>query len=114
MKRVWLFALLVMLPGCSMFASEKPFPLEEVGSQMTVNECRKVGTFPGPKGYRMYGTPTATAKFKFETAEKAKAQGATHIFWDEDVLGLKGQLVGYAYDCTGVLMDTRADDEDED
>jgi hypothetical protein len=113
MKKICLLALLMMLPGCSMFSSGKPFPLEEVGSQETVKDCRKVATYPGPKGYRMYGTPTATATFKLETAEKAKAEGATHIFWDEDVLGVKGQLIGYAYDCTGVLMGTQ-NDEDED
>lgn len=109
MKRIWLLFSLLGLAGCSLFTTNEPFPLLEA-TPKSVKECRKVGKFPGPSGFRMWGPPAALGPFKLETAKKAKAMGATHIYWREDLEGLEGGIVGYAFDCTGVEMDDPIDE----
>jgi len=111
MKNIWLMVPLLALTGCSMFLSGKPFPLEETEPIM-VRECRKVGKFPGPVGYRFWGPPAVLADFKWQTAEKAKQMGATHIYWRENPEGSEGEIVGYAFDCTGVVMPQGDEDDD--
>lgn len=101
MKKMMLVASLLILSGCSMFSSDKPNPLIET-EPIVVKGCRRVGTFPGPTGSRMWGPPAVLADFKYQTALKAKEMGATHIYWREVLDGLDGQTYGYAFDCTGV------------
>jgi hypothetical protein len=108
MKKIILLGSLLMLSGCSMFGSSKPFPLVET-APMGVKGCRKVATFPGPTGSRMWGPPAVLADFKYQTALKAKEMGATHIYWREDLEGMNGQTVGHAFDCTGVVTETSED-----
>jgi hypothetical protein len=110
MKKMCLMVPLLALCGCSMF-SGKPYPLVET-EPATVKDCRAVGEFPGPIGYRVWGPPALLSDFKFQTAEKAKLMGATHIYWRENQgpEGFEGRIVGYAFDCTGVHLP----DEDED
>jgi hypothetical protein len=108
MKKSMLFGSLLLLSGCSMFSSNKPFPLVETEPPV-VRECRKVGTFPGPTGSRMWGPPPVLADFKYRTAVKAKEMGATHIYWRENIEGIGGETVGYAFDCTGVVTETNED-----
>ncbi|RQW83427.1 MAG: hypothetical protein EHM79_16175 [Geobacter sp.] len=105
MKRLWRIIPMLGLAGCSLFTANAPFPLKET-SPANVKDCRKVAKFPGPSGYRMWGPPAALGSFKYDTAKKAKEMGATHIYWGEDLDGLEGGIVGYAVDCTGVLVDT--------
>ncbi|MGA7829211.1 MAG: hypothetical protein WCA04_16255 [Geobacteraceae bacterium] len=103
MKRVWLIVPLLGLAGCSFFGTSAPFPLKETTPRQ-VKDCRPVAQIPGPVGYRMWGPPAALGSFKFDAAKKAKELGATHIYWGEDVEGIGGGIVGYAFDCTGVPM----------
>jgi len=109
MKRMWLIVPMLGLAGCSMFTANAPFPLKET-SPSVVAACRKVAKFPGPSGFRMWGPPATLGSFKYETALKAKEMGATHIYWREDLEGLEGGIVGYAFDCTGIPVGV---DEDE-
>lgn len=108
MKRMLFLFPLLALTGCSLFTSNAPFPLKET-RPAKVRECRKVGKFPGPEGFRMWGPPAALGSFKYDTALKAKELGATHIYWGEDVDGMQGGIVGYAVDCTGIVVDTDDD-----
>lgn len=111
MKKLWLTVPLLALSGCSMFTADKPFPLEET-SPSEVRKCRKVAKFPGPEGYRFWGPPAVLSDFKWKSAEQAKQMGATHMYWREDPESLKGEISGFAYDCTGVDMpDDNADEE---
>jgi hypothetical protein len=109
MKKTILVGSLFVLSGCSMFGSDKPYPLVET-SPYVVKDCRKVGTFPGPTGSRMWGPPAVLADFKSQTALKAKEMGATHIYWREKLEGLDGQIYGYAFDCTGVVTERNVED----
>jgi hypothetical protein len=110
MKKISAAIFLLMLCGCST-AAQKPFPLEVVEPHV-VAKCRQVGKYPGPGGYRMWGPPAVPGSFKYETALKAKEKGATHIYWREDVDGIDGNIVGNAFDCTGVeLEDNWSKDE---
>jgi hypothetical protein len=111
MKKLWLVVPLLALSGCAMFSTEKPFPLEE-SNPTSVRECRRVGTFPGPEGYRFWGPPAVLSDFKWKTAEQAKQMGATHIYWRESSEKFEGGIVGYAFDCTGVKMPQDYEDED--
>jgi hypothetical protein len=108
MKKTALIGSLLVLSGCSMFGSNKPFPLVET-EPIVVTGCRKVGTFPGPTGSRVWGPPAVLADFKYQTAVKAKEMGATHIYWRETLNGIEGQTFGYAFDCTGVVTETNED-----
>jgi len=101
MKKSWLVAPLIMLSGCSMFTEKKPFPLKETEPAM-VRDCRKVGKYPGPAGYRFWGPPATLGDYKYQTALKAKEKGATHIYWREDPEGMEGGIAGFAFDCSGV------------
>jgi hypothetical protein len=104
MKRLWLVVPMLGLAGCSLFTANAPFPLKET-TAADVRACRQVAKFPGPSGYRMWGPPAALGSFKYDTAKKAKEMGATHIYWGEDPEGIEGGIVGYAVDCTGVVVD---------
>ncbi|HOP40054.1 MAG TPA: hypothetical protein PLI53_03345 [Geobacteraceae bacterium] len=108
----WLLVSLLGLTGCSMFTTSTPFPLKETSPE-NVRECRKVGKFYGPSGFRMWGPPATLGAFKLEAAKKAKAMGATHIYWREDLEGVEGGIVGYAFDCTGVEVDMDENDFEE-
>jgi len=103
MKKMWLTVSLLALSGCSMFTADRPFPLEET-KPAAVKKCRKVGKFPGPAGYRFWGPPAVLSDFKWQSAEQAKQMGATHMYWREDSESLKGEIAGFAFDCTGVDM----------
>jgi hypothetical protein len=105
MKKLWLVVPLLGLAGCSVFGSNRPFPLKETSPE-DVRACRKVAEFPGPYGYRMWGPPADLGTFKFETAKKAKEMGATHIYWGVDIDGIAGEIIGYAVDCTGVPVES--------
>ncbi|MRR33894.1 hypothetical protein EG829_04220 [bacterium] len=111
MKKICLMVSLLALSGCSMFLTEKPFPLEDADPN-SVKECRKIGKFPGPEGYRFWGPPAVQSDFKWQSAEKAKQMGATHMYWREDSEAFEGRIVGYAFDCTGVDM-PNADENDD-
>jgi hypothetical protein len=105
MKTFFLFVAITAISGCSTYHSEKPFPLG-TADPLSVRECRPVGTYPGPYGYRFWGPPPVLADFKYRTAVKAGEAGATHIYWREDFRGFYGEIrvFGYAFDCTGVTM----------
>lgn len=105
MKTMLLFITGIALSGCTTFLADKPFPLG-MADPLSVRECRPIGTYPGPSGYRFWGPPPVLADFKYQTAVKAKDAGATHIFWREENRGYYGQarVFGYAFDCTGVTM----------
>jgi hypothetical protein len=103
MKRVVISVSLFMLSGCSMFGGSKPFPLVET-DPTAVRDCRPVGRYPGPSGYKYWGPPAVTGPFKLDTAEKARAAGATHIYWRPTGMGMSGAVTGFAFDCTGVDM----------
>lgn len=102
MKLLWLFIAFIAVAGCAM---SRPIPLEE-SDPMSVRECRPVGSYPGPYGYRFWGPPPVLGDFKYLAASAAADAGATHIYWREAVLGYYGQtrIVGYAFDCRGVAM----------
>jgi uncharacterized lipoprotein YmbA len=101
MKKIWLVALLIVLTGCSTMTEKQPFPLKETESVL-VRECRMVGKYPGPEGYRFWGPPPVLGDFKYRTALKAKEKGATHIYWRVVIDGFEGVTVGMAYDCSAV------------
>lgn len=105
MKILWLFVAFITVAGCSTYPAAKPFPLVEA-DPISVRECRPVGRFPGPYGYRYWGPPPVLGDFKYRAAVQARAAGATHIYWRDDFWGYYGQsrTVGYAFDCTGVAM----------
>jgi hypothetical protein len=103
MKRFMLVVPLLGLAGCSVFGSNRPFPLQET-SPADVRACRLVAKMPGPSGYRMWGPPATLGTFKYDAAKKAKELGATHIYWGENVEGIGGEVIGYAVDCTGVQV----------
>ena len=113
MKKICLLVSLLALSGCSMFTGDNPFPLQEVAPDPEiVKDCRLVGTFPGPEGYRFAGPPVVLSDFKWQTAEKAKRMGATHIYWWEGGGKVKGEITGFAFDCTGVDMPQGDEDDD--
>jgi len=101
---IYVIAILAIL-GSSTEVSSKVFPLV-VADPASVGECRLVERIPGPYGYRFWGPPPVLADFKYQSAAKAKEAGATHIFWREAIMGYYGQtrVIGYAFDCTGVVM----------
>jgi hypothetical protein len=105
MKIIMLLVTIFAVTGCTAYSSQRPFPLE-VSEPWSVRECRPVGTFPGPYGYRYWGPPPVVGDYKYQSALRAKEAGATHIFWREATRGYYGQirLMGYAFDCTGVAM----------
>jgi hypothetical protein len=105
MKTFLLFFSITAISACSTCLPDKPFPLG-MADPLSVRECRPVGKYPGPYGYRFWGPPPVLADFKYRTAVKAKEAGATHIYWREDVRGFYGQtrVFGYAFDCTGATM----------
>lgn len=107
MKKLWLLVPLFALSGCSMFSGDTNFPLQELAPDPEiVKDCRLIGTFPGPGGYRFAGPPPVLSDFKLRTAEKAKRMGATHIYWWEGGGKVQGEMTGFAFDCTGVDMST--------
>lgn len=110
MKKTLLLVAMLVLSGCSVFTGGKPYPLDETEAEK-VAKCRMVGVFPGPGGYRMMGPPAVLADFKYQAAEKAKEMGATHIYWEVNPEGVGGEMIGYAFDCTGVDLST--DDEED-
>jgi hypothetical protein len=105
MKLFWLLIIISVTVGCAATTSTGPFPLIE-SDPISVRECRPVGKYPGPYGYRFWGPPPVLADFKYRTAMKAREAGATHIYWREDVRGYYGEtrVTGYAFDCKGVAM----------
>lgn len=105
MKTFLLFITIIAITGCSTYVSSKPFPLE-VADPVSVRECRPVGNFPGPYGFRFWGPPPVLGDFKYQSAVTARELGATHIFWRDALLGYYGEtrIIGYAFDCTGVAM----------
>ncbi len=105
MKIFLLFIAIITMTGCSTYSSQIPFPLG-TADPVSARECRPVGKFPGPAGYRFWGPPPVLADFKYKTALEAQKMGATHIFWREEARGYYGEarIVGYAFDCTGVAM----------
>lgn len=105
MKTLLLLMALFVFGGCSTISSYKPLPVA-VADPLSVRGCRFVGAYPGPYGYRFWGPPPVLGDFKFQSAAKARAAGATHMYWREDVRGYYGQtrVTGYAFDCTGVPM----------
>lgn len=105
MKILLLLVLVLTVAGCASYLAYEPFPLEE-SDPLSVRQCRLVGKYPGPYGYRFWGPPPALGDFKYRTAVKAREAGATHIYWREDIRGYYGQtrITGYAFDCTGIAM----------
>ncbi|MRR07696.1 MAG: hypothetical protein EG828_12325 [Deltaproteobacteria bacterium] len=105
MKNFLRFFTILALTGCSTHLSNTPFPLE-IANPSSVRECRLVGKYPGPVGYRFWGPPPVLGDFKFQSAVKAKESGATHIYWREAFRGYYGEMriIGYAFDCSGVAM----------
>ena len=111
MKFFWLLITIFAIFGCATIPSTQPFPLR-AADPLSVRECRPVGKFPGPYGYRFWGPPPVLGDFRYRTAMKAREAGATHIYWREDVRGYYGEtrITGYAFDCTGVAMPTYDED----
>jgi hypothetical protein len=107
MRLFWLLFAFVAINGCATGPSTKNFPLR-YGDPVSVRECRFVAKFPGPYGYRFWGSPPVLADFSYRTALKAKEMGATDIYWREDIRDYHGQtrVTGYAFDCSGVKMPT--------
>ena len=106
LARFALLAGVLALVACARTPGAAPFPLVE-SDPISVRECRPIGKYPGPSGYSSWGPPAVLADFKYQTALKAREEGATHIFWGERKTGIIGtQIVGYAFDCTGVAMPT--------
>ncbi|MDD2320309.1 MAG: hypothetical protein PHO83_09685 [Geobacteraceae bacterium] len=105
MKISLLLVAMLTVAGCAPYLSSAPFPLE-VSDPISVRQCRLVGKYPGPYGYKFWGPPPVLGDFKYRTAVKAREAGATHIFWREDTRGYYGQtrVTGYAFDCTGIAM----------
>jgi len=105
MKAFLLFVTITAVSGCSTHLPDKPFPLG-AADPISVRECRPVGIYPGPYGYRYWGPPPVLGDFKYRTAVQAKDAGATHIYWREDIRGFYGEtrVSGYAFDCSGVTM----------
>ncbi len=105
MKLYWLLVTIFAIFGCTTIPSGQPCPLR-AADPISVRECRPVGKFPGPYGYRFWGPPPVLGDFKYRAAMKAREAGATHIYWREDASGYYGQarITGYAFDCTGVAM----------
>lgn len=113
MNRVaFLIVLMMTLSGCSLFSTRQEFPLEET-SPHVVKNCRPVGQYIGPHGYKYWGPPPAAGPFKLQTAEKAKAAGATHIYWRSTGMGMGGNLTGFAFDCTGVDLSPDTEESEE-
>jgi len=112
MKNFLLFVSILAITGCSTYASSKPFPLE-VATPLTIGECRLVAKIPGPYGYSYWGPPPVLGDFKYQSAVKAKEEGATHIFWRDAIMGYYGEtrVIGYAFDCTGVTMPKNYEDQ---
>jgi hypothetical protein len=102
MKSMRLLAIFTILASASK-SWAGPFPLTE-SDPISVRECRPAGKYPGPSGYRFWGPPPVLADFKYRTALKARDAGATHIYWREDSSGIGTRVIGYAFDCTGVVM----------
>ncbi len=109
MKKMLIVLLLLVLTGCA--TANRPYPLVETDSE-EVRNCRQVARFRGPDGYRFWGPPAVIGDFKYESAVKAKAMGATHIHWRIGGPGMEGNLTGWAYDCTGILDEKATDRED--
>ena len=111
MKTFLLFITIIAITGCSTYHTDIPFPLG-TADPISVRECRPVGKYPGPYGYRYWGPPPVLGDFKSRTAMKAREAGATHIYWREDIRGYYGEtrITGYAYDCTGVAMPKNYED----
>lgn len=105
MKALWLITAFLTVTGCAAYQFDRPFPLVE-SDPISVRGCRPVGSFPGPYGYRFWGPPPVLGDFKYRAALQAREAGATHIYWRDAVLGYYGQtrIVGYAFDCTGVVL----------
>ena len=109
MKKMLAILSLLAVAGCA--TANKPYPLVETSSEL-VRNCRQVARFHGPEGYRMWGPPAVIGDFKYESAVKAKAMGATHIHWRVGAPGMDGSITGWAYDCTGILDENASDRED--
>lgn len=109
MKKMLIVLPLLFLAGCA--TASKPYPLVETDYE-TVRDCRQVAKFRGPDGYRMWGPPAVIGDFKYESAVKAKAMGATHIHWRVGGPGIEGGLTGWAVDCTGILDEKATGRED--
>jgi hypothetical protein len=105
MKNFLLLVTVTALSGCAMYPANQPFPLAPA-DPYSVRECRPVGRYPGPYGYSYWGPPPVLGDFKYRTAVTARDAGATHIYWREEILGIRGEtrIVGHAFDCTGVSM----------
>lgn len=105
MKFVLIFVGMLATLGCATTPPAPHFPLAEA-DPVSVRECRPVGTYPGPFGYRFWGPPPVLSDFRYQTALKAREAGATHIYWRTDVRGYYGEtrVTGYAFDCRGVAM----------
>lgn len=100
---LWLLTLFAVV-ACAPRSGSRPFPLTE-SDPISVRECRQIGKYPGPAGYSSWGPPPVLADFKYQTALKAREEGATHIFWGEEKTGIIAtRVIGYAFDCTGVSM----------
>src|SRR5512136_2379984 len=99
MKTFLLFVTIIAITGCSTYLPDKNLPDKSfpvaaavaAADPISVRECRPVGIFPGPYGYRFWGPPPVLADFKSRTAMKAREAGATHIYWREDVRGYYGE-----------------------
>lgn len=111
MKTLLFVVVSFMVLGGFTEVSSRTFPLE-VADPLRVRECRLVEKIPGPYGYRFWGPPPVLGDFRYRSAVKAKEAGATHIFWRETINGYYGQtrVVGYAFDCKGVVMPKYYDD----
>jgi hypothetical protein len=111
MKTFLLFLTILAILGCAAHVSNKPFPLE-FADPVSVRECRLVGKYPGPYGYRFWGPPPVLGDFTYRSAVQAKEAGATHIYWREAFKGYYGEtrIIGYAFDCSGVAMPKNYED----
>lgn len=111
MKTFLLFVTIFAIAGCSTNVSNTPFPLE-FADPVSVRECRLVGKYPGPYGYRFWGPPPVLGDFTYQSAVQAKEAGATHIYWREAFKGYYGEIriIGYAFDCSGVAMPKNFED----
>jgi hypothetical protein len=75
MKKVLIVLSLFVVAGCAT-AKNAP-PLVETNHD-TVRNCREVAKFRSEAGKKYWGPPPVLGNFKYESAVKAKAMGATH------------------------------------
>lgn len=91
-------ALIAIASSAQAFENHQPVI---IASAANVGQCQLVGTFRGPTGYRMMGSPSVAAGFEGGAMQMAAEKGATHMVWAYEDSGLERTVLGKAYKCGG-------------